>query len=313
VADELRGWHRDPFHQHELRYFSLDGEPTRLVSDGGKTSHDPPWPAPLRSSHGLSLPERLARATAQARPVFATVPLSAPQEDRVLAASLTPARGAPIVTHVNSSPNSVEGSGEITTASSPTRGPESAGLPVDLKFLDTLLPNLSPKRKALLQRLVRYGSVSAISTLLGLALLGVLIGVFGYPAIWSNVAAIGIATIPSFELNRRWVWAHSLRSILRQAVPYFILSFMGLIVSTFAVHVASDATIHSTRLVHTAAAELANVAAYGSLWVVQFVLCDRILFRQPKTAEPPSGTNWVSEGHSSASTASAPSPEVVPA
>jgi putative flippase GtrA len=62
-------------------------------------------------------------------------------------------------------------------------------------------------------------------------------------------------------------------------VPYFLLSFAGLVISTFAVHLASDATTDTTRLFHTAAVEMANVAAYGTLWIVQFVLCDRILFR----------------------------------
>jgi hypothetical protein len=47
------------------------------------------------------------------------------------------------------------------------------------------------------------------------------------------------------------------------------------------VHLASDATSASSRLLHTAAVEMANVAAYGALWIIQFVLCDRILFRTP--------------------------------
>jgi len=150
------------------------------------------------------------------------------------------------------------------------------------EILDILFPQVSPARRAMMQRFVRYGSVSLISTLLALAILSILVGAIGYPAVWSNVIAIGIATVPSFELNRRWVWVQNgERSILRQAVPYFILSFAGLVISTFAVHVASDATIHSSRLIHTGAAEVANVASYGALWLVQFALCDRVLFRSP--------------------------------
>jgi hypothetical protein len=52
-----------------------------------------------------------------------------------------------------------------------------------------------------------------------------------------------------------------------------------LIISTIAVHLASTATGGATRLFHTAAVEMANVAAYGTLWIIQFVLCDRVLFR----------------------------------
>jgi putative flippase GtrA len=144
----------------------------------------------------------------------------------------------------------------------------------------TLMPELAPPtRYALLRRFVRYGSVSAISTVTSLVILGLLVGPIGFPAIWANVIATAIATVPSFALNRRWVWAQRGReSVLRQATPYFLLSFAGLILSTIAVHVASDATINSSRLMHTAAIELANIGTYGALWIVQFVLCDRILF-----------------------------------
>jgi putative flippase GtrA len=137
-------------------------------------------------------------------------------------------------------------------------------------------------QRALFRRLIRYGSVSAISTAISLTLLGVLVGLLSFPAIWANVIATSIATVPSFELNRRWVWAQrGQRSLLRQATPYFLLSFTGLVLSTFAVHLASDATSATSRLLHTAAVEMANVAAYGALWIIQFVLCDRILFRTP--------------------------------
>jgi len=137
----------------------------------------------------------------------------------------------------------------------------------------------NPSRRDLLRRVIRYGSVSAISTVTSLTILGLLVGVFGFSALWSNVIATAIGTVPSFELNRRWVWSQSSRrSLLRQALPYCLLSFSGLILSSIAVHVAADATNHSTRLVHTAAVEFANFGAYGVLWLFQFVLCDRILF-----------------------------------
>jgi putative flippase GtrA len=137
-------------------------------------------------------------------------------------------------------------------------------------------------RRAVLRRLIRYGSVSAISTATSLVILGVLVGLASFPAIWANVIATSIGTVPSFELNRRWVWAQRGRlSLLRQAAPFILLSFAGLLISTVAVHLASAATSDTTRLFHTAAVEMANVAAYGVLWLVQFVLCDRILFRTP--------------------------------
>jgi hypothetical protein len=42
MAEVRKGWHEDPFGIHELRYFSIDGIPSRLVRDGGVQSSDPP-------------------------------------------------------------------------------------------------------------------------------------------------------------------------------------------------------------------------------------------------------------------------------
>jgi putative flippase GtrA len=146
----------------------------------------------------------------------------------------------------------------------------------------------SQSRRDTWRRFIRYGSVSAISTTVSLVVLGVLVGGLAFPAIWANLISTAIGTVPSFDLNRRWVWAHTgQRSLLRQALPFSLLSFSGLIISTIAVHLGSDATRHSTRFMHTATVEIAVIGSYGILWLLQFVLCDRILFRQPASIPDP--------------------------
>lgn len=149
---------------------------------------------------------------------------------------------------------------------------------------------LPGRRSGPLRRLLRYASVSVVSTATGLTVLGLLVGVAGVPAVWANVVATAVGTVPSFELNRRFVWCvRGERPRLAQIVPFCLLSFSGLVVSSVAVHVAGDATAADSRLVHTAAVELGNVAAYGALWVVQFLLCDRLLFRRapaPADSQP---------------------------
>jgi hypothetical protein len=42
MAALRKGWHPDPYGLHELRYFSMDGKPSRLVRDGDVQSSDPP-------------------------------------------------------------------------------------------------------------------------------------------------------------------------------------------------------------------------------------------------------------------------------
>jgi putative flippase GtrA len=136
----------------------------------------------------------------------------------------------------------------------------------------------SPAR---LRQLAGYAAVSAISTSVTLSLLGVLIYTKALSPGWANLVATGVGTVPSFELNRRWVWAkRTRRSIFKEVVPFCALSFSGLGLSTLMVSVAagwsSAAGLGSgaTALISQAT----NLATFGALWVVQFFLLDRVLF-----------------------------------
>ena len=135
-----------------------------------------------------------------------------------------------------------------------------------------------------IRKLLRYASVSAVATATGLTVLGVSVGIFHVPAGWANVAATAIGTIPSFELNRRWVWGRAgRRSVQAEVAPFVALSSLGLALSTLAVHVAgawADGRGWSSPA-RTMLVMATNLGAYGSLWLLQFVLLDRVLFRRP--------------------------------
>lgn len=136
---------------------------------------------------------------------------------------------------------------------------------------------------------LRYGTVSLIATTTSLTVLGVLVSTTAIPAGVANVIATAVGTFPSFELNRRWVWRRTGRRSMRaELVPFWVLSFTGLALSTLTVSVAAawadSAGLHG--FARTAAIEVANVAAWGSLWVAQFVILDRFLFHTKATATP---------------------------
>ncbi len=142
----------------------------------------------------------------------------------------------------------------------------------------------------LFHRLVRYAAVSVISTSVSLTVLAALVATGATSAGWANVIATAIGTVPSFELNRRWVWKKDgPRSWLGQIGPFAVLSFAELGFSTVAVSMAAGwaarAGLGSTG--RTVAALVANVATFGSLWVVQYLLLDRILFRSPGCTNKP--------------------------
>jgi putative flippase GtrA len=167
--------------------------------------------------------------------------------------------------------------------------------------------------RRLVPRFVRYASVSAVSTATSLTVLGILVDLAAVSAGWANVAATAVGTVPSFELNRRWVWGKSSRrSLAAEVFPFTILSFTGLAISTITVHIAGSwaaargwpATRRALLLMAT------NAAAYGSLWILQFVLLDRVLFRPapPAGVEPPApvGAGVVSDAAPSAAVHSSP-------
>ncbi|HTV12443.1 MAG TPA: GtrA family protein [Acidimicrobiales bacterium] len=134
------------------------------------------------------------------------------------------------------------------------------------------------------KKLVKYASVSAISTATSLTVLAALTVGLAVPAVAANVVAVGLGTVPSFELNRRWVWARQGgKPTLAQVVPFCLLSLSGLLVSSLAVHFAAELTATGATAVRAAAVDGANLSAYGALWLLQFFLCERVLFRPPGT------------------------------
>src|SRR5580658_9651551 len=120
-----------------------------------------------------------------------------------------------------------------------------------------------PAWRVRLISLVRYASVSAISTTVGLTTLGLLVVVAHWPAGWANLVGTGLGTIPSFELNRRWVWhRNDRRSLAREVAPFCVLCLVELIASSLAVHAVAAWTARQgwPSDVRTGADLLASVA-----------------------------------------------------
>jgi putative flippase GtrA len=154
---------------------------------------------------------------------------------------------------------------------------------------DTLSRAVHSLRMGVMTKFVRYAGVSAISTFVSLTILGILVASGEMSAAWANVAATVAGTIPSFELNRRWVWNRTgPRSLLREVGPFSALSMLSLALSTLAVGATAGwvAGLHADATIATLVAETAHLGTFGLLWIVQYLLLDRLLFRAlPRQAE----------------------------
>ncbi len=127
---------------------------------------------------------------------------------------------------------------------------------------------------------MRYSLVSVVAVAVSQLVLITCNGLLHWSAVPANVAAVSIGSIPSYTLNRRWVWGkRGANHLWREVVPFWALAFLGLAFSTLLVHVAvqwNDSTL---------VASAANLTAFGILWVVKYLLLDSLLFRVPEGSE----------------------------
>lgn len=148
------------------------------------------------------------------------------------------------------------------------------------------MTNPRPERSHRL-KLFRYGSLSVLFTGITFVGLAVLVGWLNFPAGWANFVIVAVCIAPNFELNRRWVWAAEGRPWWqsKKLVPFAVFSFMALGLSTFDVHEAGLAARHWSHADRALAAEAANLATFGGLWLIQYFLLDHVLFRaRPSSA-----------------------------
>lgn len=125
------------------------------------------------------------------------------------------------------------------------------------------------------RKLLRYAGVSAIGVTAGQALLFLLYTVADLHAVLANTLAVTIATVPSYLLNRAWVWGKSGgHSVTAEILPFWGMAFLGLLLSNMLVAVAERQS--DWWLIINAA----NLTAFGLLWVAKYVLLDRVLFAQ---------------------------------
>ena len=124
-----------------------------------------------------------------------------------------------------------------------------------------------------LRKLAKYGAVSAIATPINIVILTVLADFFGWDPTLANIIAVSISAVPSYFLNRAWVWqVDGVISFRREVLPFWILAFFGLVLSTILVRFVTNHTDI------TGAAQAANVAGFAVLWIAKFFILDRWLF-----------------------------------
>ncbi len=132
------------------------------------------------------------------------------------------------------------------------------------------------------RRLLKFGSVSVVSTVITQLLFVLTYDVAGLPsAVACNVIATGCSAVPAYWLNRTWTWGKRGKSDpWREIVPFWAISFLGLVLSTLAVGLAAHNADHvsASHFIRRAFVQMANLATYALIWVGRYVIFNRFLF-----------------------------------
>lgn len=126
----------------------------------------------------------------------------------------------------------------------------------------------------------RYALVSAVSVPIGTVAVGIF-NLIGLSAAWAALAGNSVGAIPSYGLNRYWVWGKTdANRLLREILPFWIITVVGIAASFLVAREAGRLTRDHgiTGPARLTILLTANLAGFGVLWVVKYVIFDRLLF-----------------------------------
>lgn len=131
------------------------------------------------------------------------------------------------------------------------------------------------------RRILRYLVTSVVNVGVAELVLAFAFGGLGWSTGPSALLAAAVAALPAYWLSRRWVWGRTGRSHLRNEVlPFWTMAVLGLGITMWAVGVGQRRSIDMGlgRLGQTVVVMASALVASGFVFVIRFVLLNRIFF-----------------------------------
>ena len=130
------------------------------------------------------------------------------------------------------------------------------------------------------RKLIRFTSVSAISTVVSYLVIVLVFGLRWIPnEVYATIFGNCVATVPSYQLNRTWTWGKRGRSHWRKEVlPFWSMSLLGIGFSTLGAFYARHliATHHWAHLLNTFVVASFNIVSFAVFWVLKLWIFNRI-------------------------------------
>jgi putative flippase GtrA len=133
-----------------------------------------------------------------------------------------------------------------------------------------------------IQKLFKYSVASGTGVVVDVSVLVFCSAVLGFPQMTAHLIAVFTSSIPNYLINRRWTWQQSGKNRLwGEVVPFWVMSVMGLILSTLFVAYATDRWPDNTL-----AATVANLSGFGTLWLLKFLVLDKLMWKVVHDLQP---------------------------
>lgn len=140
------------------------------------------------------------------------------------------------------------------------------------------------------RKFIKYALASVISVIVTQIVLIICYAAIKLSGEWSAFIASSIAAVPSYFLNRNWVWRKSGKSHMRKEVlPFWIMVFIGLGFSALIGYYADSAGQNATdsHFLRTLIVTGSNIGGFAILWVLKFIIFNKILFaHNPEDLDP---------------------------
>ncbi|HEY2427701.1 MAG TPA: GtrA family protein [Acidimicrobiales bacterium] len=127
---------------------------------------------------------------------------------------------------------------------------------------------------------VRYALVSVVAVPVGTA------GVAAFDVVQrsAGLAAIlgnSVGAVPSYVLNRYWVWSKNDKNrLFAEILPFWVITLVGIGFSFYVAHETGQFTHrhHIGGVLRVTLLLVANLAGFGVLWIAKYILFNRVLF-----------------------------------
>jgi putative flippase GtrA len=122
---------------------------------------------------------------------------------------------------------------------------------------------------------VSVGTTALSATIIVLLTMGA-----GVAAGTANVLAVLCEIGQAYVAYRRWAWRRDGGGdIAREVAPFWTMSLLGLVLSTLAVARVARLAATWPATERAVALPAANLTTFALLWIVQFFVLDRVIFR----------------------------------